>query len=181
MLATAGIDPATVRRQVVGYSAGTYDLVRRGDIGCYGVSIDVAKILQQQRDDVVVFNPGDFIASGAQFYMVSTDGLVEHRETIRAYLQAVRNAISFMVDDDGFDRTLQTLREKYSFATLEDTEIAKASLAEYVRIWTGEGRDNIIRTVDESWRRGYDELVLAGLAEGGKNPSDWYTNELISA
>jgi len=181
VLATAGIDPAAVRRQVVGYSAGTFDLVRRGDIGCYGVSIDVAKILQQQRDDVVVFNPGDFIASGAQFYMVSTDGLIQHRETIGAYLRAVRSAISFIVDDAGFDQTLAMLREKYSFATLEDTEIAKASLAEYVKIWTGEGRDNILRTVDESWRRGYDELVLAGLAQGGKNPSDWYTNELIPA
>lgn len=181
ILSTAGIDPASVERQVVGYSAGTFDLVQRGDIACYGVSIDVANILGQQRDDVVVFNPGDFIAAGAQFYMVSNEGLIEHRETIRRYLEAVDGAIEFMIEDEGFDRTLEIMRRQYSFATLQDTGIAKASLAEYVAIWTAEGRDNVMRTVAESWQRGYDELVQANLAESGHDPSAWFTNELAPA
>lgn len=179
VLSAAGIDPESVERQVVGYTAGTFDLVQRGDIQCYGVSIDVAKILQQQRDDVVVFSPGDFISAGAQFYMVSDDGLVEHRDIIRRYLQAVYSAIEFIIDDEGFDRTLGILRRQYSFATLMDTAIAKASLAEYVNIWTAEGRENLLRTVADSWQRGYEELVQSGLAEGGHDPSAWYTNELV--
>ena len=87
----------------------------------------------------------------------------------------------FMADDAGFDRTLDILRQRYSFPTLIDSDIAKASLAEYVEIWTGEGRDNVLRTVADSWRRGYDELVRAGLAEGGHDPSAWFTNELVPA
>ena len=164
---------------MVGYSAGTYDLVQRGDIACYGVSIDVANILQQQRNDVVVFNPGDFIAAGAQFYMVSNDGLIEHRDTVARYLEAVYAAIEFMIGDDGFDKTIATLRQRYSFATLQDTAIAKASLAEYVGIWTAEGRENVMRTVPASWQQGYDELVRAGLAEAGHDADAWYTNELV--
>ena len=179
ILSTAGIEPQAVARQVVGYSAGTFDLVQRGDIGCYGVSIDVANILEQQRDDVVVFNPGDFITSGSQFYMASDAGLIEHRDVIRKYLEAVYAAIEFMIDDDGFDQTLAILRSEYSFATLDDTTIAKASLREYVQIWTAEGRDNLLRTVGSSWQRGYEELVRAELANPGLNPSDWYTNELV--
>lgn len=182
VLSTAGIDPTSVERQVVGYSAGTFDLVQRGDIGCYGVSIDVAKILQQQRNDVVVFNPGDFIASGAQFYMVSDDGLVQHGDTVRRYLQSVRGAIDFMIDDaeaSGFDRTLETLRTVYDFTTLQDTTIAKASLEEYVAIWTAEGRENLLRTLESSWQRGYDELVGAALADPGHDPTAWYTNEFV--
>ena len=179
MLAGAGIDPASIERQVVGYSAGTFDLVQRGSIHCYGVSIDVAKVLEQQRDDVVILNPGDFITAGAQFYMVSSDGLNQQADLVRRYLAAVAAAINFMVDDEGFDATLEILRRRYSFATLQDTEIAKASLAEYVAIWTGEGRENVLRTVADSWQRGYDELVRAGLAEGGHDPAAWYTNELV--
>jgi NitT/TauT family transport system substrate-binding protein len=179
VVSSVGIDPATIERQVVGYSAGTFDLVQRGNISCYGVSIDVAKILQQQRDDVVVFNPGDFIAAGAQFYMVSTDGLVEHADVIRRYLAAVYAAIEFMIDDVDFEQTLARLRERYSFATLLNTEIAKASLSEYVRIWTAEGRENLLRTSEAAWRRGYEELVQAGLAESGRDPSAWFTNEFV--
>lgn len=181
VLSTAGIDPASIERQVVGTAAGIFDLIERGQIHCYAVSIDVANILRRQRDNVVVFNPGEFLVSGAQFYMVSEEGLTEQRDTVRRYLEAVRAAIEFMVDDDGFDRTIEILRTQYSFATLEDTEIARASLTEYVGIWTAEGRDAIMRTVPESWQRGYDELVQAGLAEGGHDPSVWFTNELVPA
>jgi NitT/TauT family transport system substrate-binding protein len=179
VLSSSGIEPDSIERQVVGTAAGIFDLIERGQIHCYAVSIDVANILSRQRDNVVIFSPGDFIASGAQFYMASVDGLVEHRDTISRYLQATYDAIEFMIDDEGFDLTLETLRREYSFATLADTDNAKASLREYVGIWTGEGRENLMRTVDSSWRRGYDELVQAGLAEDGHNPSEWYTNELV--
>ena len=179
VLSTAGIEPESIERQVVGTAAGIFDLIERGQIHCYAVSIDVANILARQRDNVVIFSPGDFITSGDQFYMVSADGLQEHRDTIRRYLEATYAAIEFMIDDDGFDRTLEILRSQYSFATLENTEIAKASLAEYVRIWTAEGRANLMRTDGDSWQRGYDELVQAGLAEAGHDPSAWYTNELV--
>jgi NitT/TauT family transport system substrate-binding protein len=181
MLANAGIPPASVERQVLAPSAGNFELVQRGDVHCYAVSIDVSKVLERERGDIVILNPGDFIAASSQFYMVSNEGLITHRETIRRYLAAVGAAIEFMADDTGFDRTLEILRQEYSFATLQDTEIAKASLREYVAIWTGEGRDNVLRTVGESWRRGYDELVRAGLAAGGHDPSAWFTNELLPA
>lgn len=179
VLSNAGIEPESIERQVVGTAAGIFDLIERGQIHGYAVSIDVANILEKQRDNVVIFSPGDFIASGAQFYMVSEDGFVEHRDTIRRYLESIYAAIEFMIDDDGFDRTLETLRSQYSFATLQDTENAKASLAEYVGIWIGEGRENLLRTVEANWQRGYDELVQAGLAADGHDPAGWYTNELV--
>lgn len=181
VLSNAGIEPESIERQVVGTAAGIFDLIERGQIHAYAVSIDVANILEKQRDNVVIFSPGDFIASGAQFYMVSEDGLVEHRDTIRRYLESIHGAIEFMIDDDGFDQTLEILRRRYSFATLQDTDNAKASLAEYVEIWTGEGRENLLRTVEANWQRGYDELVQAGLAEAGHDPAAWYTNELVRA
>lgn len=179
VLSTAGIEPASVERQVVGTSAGVFDLVERGSVHCYAVSIDVANILVEQRDNVIVFSPGDFISSGAQFYMVSAEGLNEQRDRIQRYLDAVFAAIDFMIDDDGFDRTLEILRQRYSFATLMNTSIAKASLGAYVDIWTAEGRDNVMRTVDASWRRGYQELVDAGLAASGRDPMAWVTNDLV--
>jgi len=181
VLSAADIDPESIERQVVGPGAGVYDLIERGQIDAYAVSIDTANILSVQRGNVAILNPGDFIVSGAQFYMVSRDGMSEHADTLRRYLEATQGAIEFMIDDDGFERTLEILRREYSFATLLDTEIATKSLAEYVRIWTAEGRENLMRTADDSWRRGYQELVAVGLVDGGHDPSAWYTNEFISA
>lgn len=181
VLSSAGIDPESVERQVVGTAAGIFDLIERGQIGGYAVSIDVANILARTRENVVRLSPGDFVASGAQFYMVSEDGVTEHADTIRKYLAATRAAIEFIADDDGFDRTLEILRSRYSFATLTETEIAKASLAEYVDIWTVEGRENILRTNPATWKQGYDELVQAELAESGHDTAAWYTNAFLTS
>ena len=181
LLSASGIDPERVNRQVVGLGPGVFNLVEQGRIAGYAVSIDTAKILEQQRPGIHVLSPGDFIASGAQAYTTSAESLAPSREIIRKYLEAVHAALSFMIADDGFDETLRIMRQKYSFGTLEDTGIAKESLREYVHVWTSEGMENVLRTVPENWQRSYAELVAAGQAEAGKNPAEWFTNELVPA
>jgi NitT/TauT family transport system substrate-binding protein len=181
ILAANGVDPADVERQIVGLGPGVFNLVEQGRIAGFSVSIDTAKILERQRPDVAVLRPGDFMESGAQVYMTSEAGLAAHRDTIGRYLQAVRGAIDFMIADDGFDETLRIMRGKYSFGTLEDTEVAKDSLAEYVEVWTSAGRENVLRTVPERWQAGYEELVRTGQAAGGRDASAWFTNDLVPA
>lgn len=179
LLASSGIDPASVERQVVGVGPGVFNLVEQGRIAGFMVSIDTAKILEQQMPNVVVLRPGEYIESGAQLYMVSAEALGENGDMIRRYLEAVRGAIDFMIADDGFDETLRIMRAKYSFGTLQDDAVAKDSLNEYVRAWTLAGRENILRTDPERWRLGYEELVGAGQVEAGHDPAAWFTNELV--
>lgn len=179
LLASAGIDPESVERQVVGLGPGVFNLVEQGRIAGFIVSIDTANILEQQMDNVVVLRPGEFIESGAQLYMLSDDGLQTNGEIARKYLEAIDQALRFMLADDGFDETLRIIRQKYSFATLQNTAVAKRSLGEYVGTWTAEGPRNVLRTNPESWRRGYEELVAAHRVEGGRDPSAWFTNALV--
>ncbi|HEU4619594.1 MAG TPA: ABC transporter substrate-binding protein [Gammaproteobacteria bacterium] len=181
LLRSSRIDPKEVERQVVGVGPGVFNLVEQGRIAGFAVSIDTAKILEKQQQGVVVLRPGEFIRSGAQIYMVSSSGLAEHREVLRKYLAGVYAALEFMIGDDGFDRTIAAMRKKYSFATLEDAAVAKDSLAEFVKVWTSEGKENVLRTLPDRWQSGYEELVQAGQAEPGKDPSQWFTNELLPA
>jgi NitT/TauT family transport system substrate-binding protein len=179
VLASAGIEPDEVERQVVGVGPGVFNLVEQGRIAGFAVSIDTAKILEKQMSGVVVLRPGDFIESGSQLYMVSADRLAEERDVIRKYLAAIDGALEFMIADESFDETLRIMRQKYSFSTLQDTDVAKDSLIEFRRTWTADGMQNLLRTVPENWRRGYDELVRVGQAQAGKDPSQWFTNELL--
>lgn len=178
-LAASGIDRSSVRRQVVGLTPGVFNLVEQGRIAGYAVSIDTAKILEQQQEDAVVLNPGRYMQSGGQFYMASRTSLEQNREAITRFVAAVHDALEFMLADDGFDRTLEALRGKYSFDGLNDTAIARASLREYTSVWTAAGRENLLLTVPERWSAGYEELVAAGLAEPGASPEEWFTNELV--
>ena len=181
LLASSGIEPDRVERQVVGVGPGVFNLVEQGRIAGFIVSIDTAKILERQVPGVVALRPGDFIESGAQLYMVARDDLAKNRDLAGKYLRSIDAALKFMIADDGFDKTLEIMRRKYSFATLQDTEVAKDSLREYVRVWTSAGESNVLRTVPERWQHGYEELVRAGRVEPGQDPSAWFTNELVPA
>ena len=181
ILTASGVDPASVSRQVVGLGPGVFNLVEQGRIAGFAVSIDTAKILEQQNPAVLVLRPGEFMTAGAQLYMTFANALPRNRVRVRKYLAAIDGALDFMINDDGFDETLRIMRQKYSFGSLEDTAIAKDSLAEYVRVWTSEGRENVLRTVPERWNRGYEELVRSGQAASGKDPDEWFTNELLPA
>lgn len=181
VLSTNGIDPKQVKRQVVGLSPGVFNLVKKGRLAGYAVSIDTAKILQQQRSGVAVFRPGEFMTSGAQFYMTSQDSLKQDKKTIGKYIESVYAALEFMVNDENHEKTLEIMRKKYSFDTLKNTSIAKASLDEYVRVWTSAGKENILKTLPENWSKGYKELASVGQAESGANPDEWFTNTLVPA
>jgi NitT/TauT family transport system substrate-binding protein len=179
LLASAGIDPESVARQIVGVGPGVFSLIEQGRIAGFIVSIDTAKILEQQNPDVVVLSPGDFIDSGSQVYMISEDGLTEHPDLIRRYLESVREAMDFIIADDGFDEALRIMRQKYSFGTLQNDAVARESLAEYVAAWSSAGISNVLRTDPARWQAGYEELVAAGQVDPGHDPSAWYTNDLV--
>jgi NitT/TauT family transport system substrate-binding protein len=155
-----------------------FDLVKQGRIAGYAVSIDTAKVLEQQQS-AIVLNPGEFIESGGQLYVTSRDGLTKNREAIAKYLRAVHAAIEFMINDEGFDMTLAILRKQHFIEALQDTFIAKESLKEYVSLWTSRGRESVLLTDPERWASGYQELVDVGFVEHGAIAERWFTNELV--
>src|SRR5690606_40935766 len=91
----------------------------------------------------------------------------------------LHDAIEVMDAYEGFNRTQKILLSKYSYDGLNDTDGAKASLTEFRKVWTAEGRERLLLTLPERWTSGYRELVEAGLAEPGKEPIEWFTNELV--
>lgn len=178
LLAAAGVDPRQVRRQVVGLTPGVFSLVEQERLGGYAVSIDTARLLERQAK-VAILDPSDFMHSGGQFYMASAAGLARNREALGKYIRAVRAALEFMLNDEGFDRTLALMRRKYSFDALNDTPVARASLAEYRKAWTAGGPDSLLWTPPQRWRAGYAELVEAGLVPAGAPAERWFTNEFL--
>jgi NitT/TauT family transport system substrate-binding protein len=181
VLASAGIDPKTVPRQVVGLSPGVFNLVKEGRIGAYLVSLDTAIALQKQEPDAVVYSPGKAIASGGQLYAASKQGIESQRDLLQRYMRAIKQAVDSVIADQSLDETLRVMRTKYNFKTLQDPAVAKDSLREYVQLWTADGRENVLKTSPERWERAYREMARARVLKDGLNPREWFTNDLLSA
>jgi NitT/TauT family transport system substrate-binding protein len=180
VLANAGLDPKQVTRQVVGLTPGTFTLVEEGRLAGYVVSIDTANVVLSQHDDAGVFDPGTVVKSDSQVYVSTKDGLVENATILRGFMAGIRDALTAMVADESFDKTLKTLRGRYSFASLDDDEVARASLTEMRELWTGGDPATPLLVTDEAaWVAGYDELTAADVATSGGDATTWFDNGML--
>jgi len=180
VLASSGIAPIEVKRQVVGLSPGTFTLVQQGRIAGYVVSIDTANILTAQNPDAGVFDPTKYVKSDGQIYATTKEGLAKEPDALRRFLAAIHEAMAFMVADENFDETIEILRGKYKFATLDNDAIARASLGMLRESWTGGDPSKPLLVIDEAaWAAGYKELTDAGLLQSGEDPKSWFDNSLL--
>ncbi|MGK5113716.1 ABC transporter substrate-binding protein [Geodermatophilus sp. CPCC 205506] len=182
--ASAGIDPDDVQTQVVGLAPGVFDLVTSGRIGGYVVSLDTAVALDAQQPEAVIYSPSDDVQSGGQVYITSQEQAddPEAQEQLRAYLAAIREAVLFVAEDEAndFAETIECLSE-YAIPTLEDPEVARGALSQYVESWTAAGEEEIARTLPDQWQTVYEEMSGSGFVPEGLNPEEWYTNDFAPA
>jgi NitT/TauT family transport system substrate-binding protein len=178
--ASAGIDPDEVQTQVVGLAPGVFDLVSSGRIGGYVVSLDTAVSLEKQQPDAVIYSPSDDVESGGQVYITSREQAddPEKQEQLTNYLAAIKEAVQFVAEDEAndFAETIECLSE-YAIPTLQDPEVGKAALTQYVESWTAAGDDEIARTVPEQWATVYEEMSGARFVPEGLDPEEWFTND----
>jgi NitT/TauT family transport system substrate-binding protein len=178
--ASADIPPDEVQTQVVGLAPGVFDLVSSGRIGGYVVSLDTSVSLEQQQPEAVIYSPSDDVESGGQVYITSREQAddPEKQEQLTNYLAAIKEAVQFVAEDEAndFAETIECLSE-YAIPTLEDPEVGKAALTQYVESWTAAGDDQIARTVPEQWTTVYEEMSGAGFVPEGLDPEEWFTND----
>ncbi len=183
VLASAGVPVEEVDRQVVGLTPAVFSMVEQGRIDAYIVSLDVAMALEKQQPNAVMYDPSEDIESGSQLYMTSEEAAqdAETKDQIRRYMTAIRDAINFIVKDEanGFNKTMKCISSEYEVPTLENKDVARDALSTYVDSWTAHGSDSLLRTDPAQWTASYQEMVAAGLVDGGMNPANWYTNELV--
>lgn len=181
VLANGGLDPKKAKRQVVGLTPGTFNLVQQGRIVGYVVSIDTANIVTSQNDDAGVFDPGKFVTSDSQVYVTTKDALKGESETLKAFMAGIHDAVAAVVADESLDETIKQLRSKYSFATLDDDKIAKASLTTMRDSWTGGDPSKPLLVTDKAaWVTGYEELTAAGVAKSAGDAASWFDNSLLA-
>ncbi|MFC7402532.1 ABC transporter substrate-binding protein [Citricoccus sp. GCM10030269] len=180
MLHKAGLNPDDVARQVVGLGPGSFELVKRGDIAGYMVSIDQSIVTQQQFEgEAQAFDAGDAVRADSQIYTASKQSLEEHGDDIKAYLAAIHDAVQEIVDDESLESVIETMRTKYSFGSLDDDAVAKESLRQSRDLWTAKGTEPLLTTDEAYWSEGYAELVDAGMVDDGADPTEWMDNSYL--
>jgi NitT/TauT family transport system substrate-binding protein len=181
MLASGGVPLDSVERQVVGFSPGTFDLVKKGRIDGYVIgSVEIVRF-PKEVPEAFVLDPSKYVEEG-QCYVTSRRQLEEKRDQLQAYMNATRAATDDVLADrdNGFKKIIELVRKDYDFPELKEDDIARGVMEQQVDAWFYAGEENLLKTVPEDWQKVYDQVVDVDLAPGGKDPQPWFTNDLVS-
>jgi NitT/TauT family transport system substrate-binding protein len=181
MLSEGGVPLDSVERQVVGFSPGTFDLVKKGRIDGYVIGSSEIVRFASEVPDAYVLDPSKYVEEG-QCYVTSKRTLAEKKDQLRAYMNATKAATDDVLADrsKNYKNIIAMVRKKYDFPELQDDKIARGVLQQQVDAWFVAGKENLLKTVPEDWQKVYDQVVDVKLAPGGKDPKPWFTNELVS-
>jgi NitT/TauT family transport system substrate-binding protein len=179
LLAAGGVPIDSVKRQVVGFSPGTFEVVKKGRLAAFIASASAEVQFRKEVPDAELLPSAKFVTDG-ECYLVTKKGLESGRETVVKYLRAVRAATLQIIDDKGFTKTIETLRaSRYRDVDgLDDDEVAAATLQWLVDAWTKDGRDKVLKVDPAMWQKVYDDLLKIKAAKPGLDPKRWVDTSL---
>ena len=186
-LDSADVPHESVTRQAVPVTAATYELVKQGQLDGYVVSLDTSIGIVNQNDDAVSSPAGLVDAPERQVWITTQSNLEnpERVDQIERFLAAIKEATQEIIDDSAndFANVLSTLRDSgdWEFAALADDAIAIEALTTYTtETWIDStGAVGLLENDEEYWQVIYDAYVDGGLLDGGADPSEWITSDLL--
>jgi NitT/TauT family transport system substrate-binding protein len=181
MLSSAGVPLDSVQRQVTGFSVGTYDLVKKGRVDGYVIGSVETVLFPIQEPEAILIDPSKWVEEG-QCYVTSQRQLEEKRDQLQAYMNVVKQTMDDVQNDKSkkYMTIIEAVRKKYDFEELKDDKVAQGIIQGQVDAWSYRGTQPDLKTDQASWQKVYDQLVRAKMIEGGKNPQQWYTNDLAA-
>jgi ABC-type nitrate/sulfonate/bicarbonate transport system substrate-binding protein len=177
MLAEAGVDPGTVKREAVGDSPGAFALIEAGRLNAFIGAIGTLIGLKGTGAPIEYFSTDDFAPMPGQVYIAARDAVAKDPDRIVRYLRGVKQAIDAMLADATLEHTLDLLAN-FEIAAMRDRAVAKADLEANKALWLSAGKDHLLRNVPRRWQRGRDLLAKVGVVKPGP-AADFYTNALV--
>lgn len=180
-LASRDVPLDSVQRQVTGFSVGTYDLIEKGRIDSYVIGSVENVLFPLQIPDAVIVDPSEYVEEG-QCYVTSQRQLEQRGDLLQAYMDVVRKTMEDVLNDreNDYMTVIRAIRKEHDFEELKEDEVAQGVLQGQVDAWSYGGVESMLDTVPERWQEVYDQLVRVGQVEGGKDPQQWFTNELVT-
>jgi NitT/TauT family transport system substrate-binding protein len=174
LLKKSNIPIDQVRRQVTGFSPGTFELIKQGRIDGFIIGATQMGQFKILIPDSVFLEFGKFVADGYG-YVTTPDQIRQNRATMRLYLQSVRRSMLDIIADKpkGYATTISTLKDHYDFQELQDDRVARAWIDYLVGGWLYQGPEWVLRPTPKRFRQIYNQLVDIGVVKAGLNSNQW--------
>jgi NitT/TauT family transport system substrate-binding protein len=166
MLSANNIPPDQVQRQVTGFTPGTFELIKRGRIAGFVIGASQEEQFRQAQPAATFMETEQYVTDGLT-YITSQKGLQSNKETIQAYLRALKGAMEQVLNDKetNFATTIKKLRSKYDFEELKDDKVAQYYINFISSGWVIDGKEKLLKVDEAQWKKTYDAAVKVKAAK----------------
>lgn len=177
MLTDAGIPIAEVPRQAIGVSAGSIELLKKGRIAAYYVTVEAGLALRRANEPVEIWNTAKLAPVPGGAIVFRRDYTEQNQETMVKFARGLyASAVELLSADPAM--ILDRVEKKYDLAVDKSRDFRIQALKAYNEMSLAQGRPNLLRNVPEVWRKAAGLASAAGLVKVA-NADALYTNKFI--
>ena len=167
LIASNGIDPRDVPRQVTGFTPGPSSSSRRAGSRASSSAPRRSSSSASPSPTRCSCRPPTTSTTG-RTTSPRQKGLREQGDDRRLHARSrARCSRSSRTRRSGYADTIKKLRSKYDFDELKNDSVAKAYLDFNVGSWVIDGEDKLLKTNPEKWKATYDAAVKIKAAKAG--------------
>ena len=179
ILAHQKVDPKSVKRQVVGPSAGSFGLIQEKKIDAFvGTNAAVAE-LQARNVPFVHFATNDIVPVPGQVYITTVENLTKKSEELRRFLIGARAAFEDaerQIASGDITKLLDAVK-KYSVPEAANPTSALQGIRIESASWMANGRDKLLQNNPAAWASATAAAVEANIVKP-TSPDKFFTNEI---
>lgn len=178
MLDRAGIDKASVKREVTGDTPSALEVMQAGRVDCFICTINVVVLLREMGAPVEVWSIDRYAPMPGQGYAALRSTLDEKGELFVRILKGLHGSVQELMNEPTgpiFERAAKVFELPDSGDVKRLEAVMKATIEEK---WLSEGPENLMRNVPELWAKGLETLRAANLVTR-TDPTIYWTNEYI--
>lgn len=177
MLASVGVKPAQVPREVVGNNAGALQFVKQGRVDAFIGSVNVVAVLRAAKEELEIWSTDRYAPMPGQVWVTTQPMIEREPDTVLRFCKAMRGSIMQLVNEP-FGPILDRVSKDFDVPGIRNREQLEATFHAARELWFAQGRENLMRNVPKLWQAGAEALAKAGVAKL-KNVNALYTNRFI--
>ncbi len=177
MLAQAGIDPKSVPRQPVGNSPGAFGLVKQGRIDAYIISVGSVIALEKMGEKIHYWSTDKYAPNPSQVYVCTKETADKEPDTVLRFLKAIKGSVDELIGGDRA-KILDRMAKDFQIIGIKRRAITLASLEAELKLWTSEGKENLMRNVPKLWKSAQELTAKVGIGKID-NIESLYTNQFV--
>ncbi|GFN25006.1 ABC transporter substrate-binding protein [Achromobacter denitrificans] len=176
MLAHAGVDPKSVRRERVADGPASFAMIQAGRLHAFFGNTSTVSRLRAEHLAASVMHADDGVPG--QVYVARERDLAAHRDAFVAFTRGVVDSVKELaaMDDQALLAAIALMGKAFDIPGIEKTDIALQDLRGNRELWLTHGVENVVRNDPKQWAEGRRLLVEAGLMRPTERPL--YTNDI---